>query len=130
MRLTTQITKRFEVPNDPDGSFIEVKNLTADTIESIRSRHNTTKIVDGVVEHEVNAYAVQKDIAKACLSDWGKFFDESGRPLKFTPANIAKVGQFVIAIEDEKQSFFSWVFECHQDLADEVEEESEVAAGN
>lgn len=130
MRLTTQITKRFDVPNDPDGSFIEIKHLKADVLADIKAEYTTTKAVNGVMEFEFDGHGEKKAIAKACLTDWGKFFDESGRPLKFTPVSVAKSGEFMINVDDGKQSFYKWVFNCHQELMDEVEEQEEVATGN
>lgn len=130
MRLTTEITKRFNVMDDPDNSWVEIKHLKADVLADIKAKYTTTKAVDGVMEFTFDSHGEKKEIAKACLVAWGAFFDESGRPLKFNPLNVAKAGEFTLNVGDEKTSFFNWIFGCHAELAEEVAEESEVASGN
>ncbi len=130
MRLTTEITKRFNVMDDPDNSWVEIKHLKADVLADIKAKYTTTKAVDGVMEFTFDAHGEKKEIAKACLVAWGAFFDESGRPLKFTPINVAKSGEFVLVVDSEKTSFYNWLFKCHAEMAEEVAEEEVVAEKN
>ena len=130
MRLTLKKTKRFTLPNDPDNSYIEIEHLKQNGVNEIKESTTSTKLIDGSLEIEVDGYSQKTKLAKACLTDWGGLFDESDRPLKFTPQNVAKSAEFMIVVGDEKKSFYEWIDDCRVELAEEVEEESKVAEGN
>jgi len=130
MRLTKEVTKRFEVPNDPDGGYIILRHIKSNVLAEIIDRTSSTRVENGEVVGVISGLERKKEIAKEGLTGWGNFEDESGRPLKFTPANIAKAAEFSIVTEDGKTSFFDWIDTCLADLADEVEEEQKAATEN
>jgi hypothetical protein len=130
MRLTEKKLKRFDVPNDPDKAWVSIELLKDGVLRDIKAKYTTTKVVDGEMEIEFDSHNENKDMAKACLKDWGNMFDENDRPLKFTALNVSKCGDFTLKIGEEKKSFFAWIFDCHEELAEEVAAELEVAEGN
>jgi len=130
MRLTSKKTKRFEVPNDPDGSYINIVHLKDNVVEEIKSRTSETKLVGDDIVVEVNGYAQKTELVKACLVGWGSFFDESGKELKFTPLNVSKSAEFSIVVGEEKTDFYAWIDKCREELAGEVEAETEKALVN
>ena len=99
MRLVSVKSRKVDVPNDPDGGYINIKDLSLEEVAQIDSRY--FKISDGGVSME-NYANRDADFAKACLTGWGNLFDESGRPLKFTPKNIDKASAFVIDVGGEE----------------------------
>lgn len=135
MKLTKDVEKRFEVPSDPDGGYVILQHIKPNVLAEIIDDTSETRVENGEVIGVISGLARKKAIAKAALVGWGNFEDLNGRPLKFTPANIKKVAEFTIVIEDEdgkqvKLSFYDWIDDCLADLADEVEAEQEEAAKN
>ena len=130
MRLTSKKTKRFDQPNDKDGAYINIEHLKKNVVDAIKSKTTETKLVNGDIEVTLDGHAQKTELATACLVGWGGFFDESGKELKFTPLNVAKSAEFVIVTDEERKDFYSWIDECREELADEVEKESEKATVN
>lgn len=127
MKLIAQKTKKVDVPNDPDGGFIVIKNLTQEEVAVIEGKYFevTNKEV-----RMVNYAERESEFARACLTDWGNMFDESGRPMKFTPKNIEKASAFSIEIEDKMTRFYEWVNTEREKFAEEVDEAEKEARKN
>jgi len=127
MRLTAERTKRVDIPNDPDGAYVIMRNLSLEEVARIEQDHMI------ITDKEVRtAKFVDRDgnFARECLKDWGNFFDESGKEMKFTQRNIEKAAALSIRIDERAVRFFSWVNEEREKFAEEIEKEEESARKN
>ena len=127
MRLTNERTKRVEVPNDADGGFIIIRNLSMEEITQIESKYMTISSEGVSIKDYANKVA---DFARICLKSWGNFFEAEGSPLTFNAANIERVAQAAIMIKGEKVRFFDWVNTERENFAEEVEREETEAVKN
>jgi hypothetical protein len=135
MRLTKRIKKKFYIPGDTDGGWVEIKHLKMNEIKRIEAKANEITYSskdgnDGVTKIALNPYTRSRLFAHAALTNWGNMFDVMGKPLSFNELNIAKAAEFEVSIEDEVFDFYSWVEMCRKELFDEVEAEKKVAEEN
>lgn len=127
MRLTAERTKKVYVPDDSDGGFIVIRNLSMEEIARIEQEHLV------VTDNEVRANKFAErdaNYAKACLKDWGNMFDENGGEMKFTARNIERASAYAIRVNEELKRFFEWVNEEREKFAEEVKAEEEKASKN
>lgn len=135
MQLKTRVTKQFYVPGDPDKSWIKIKHLKINEVKEIEAKVNDTKMTRDAtgemgVSVKFSSYQRVKLFAHACLVDWGGFKGQTGKPLKFSDANISDAAEFEITVDDKTFAFYEWVDECRTTLFDEVTEESDKATKN
>lgn len=133
MRLTTEKEKTVYVPNDPDGAFITIRALSKEKIAKIESKSSTTSLRDtGDAQLEIDTYRRTNGIVIACLKDWGKFFDEKGKEMKFTRQNVMLAANLSVIIEKDEDPvrLYEWIEKEHDNFLEEVEKETKEAQGN
>ena len=129
MKLVAAKTKRVDVPNDPEGGFVNIKNLTLEEVARIDAKYfSVTESGVSMVDYASR----EADFAKACLVGWGNLFDESGKELKFNGKNVERASAFAIDAGGEEGTvrFFAWVNGEREKFADEVEAEGQAAEKN
>jgi hypothetical protein len=95
MRLSKRVKKKFYVPNDPDGAWVEIKHLKINEVKKIEAKANEITYSskrgddDGETKIALNPYTRVKMFAHAALTDWGNMFDVMGKPLSFNEVNVA-----------------------------------------
>lgn len=127
MRLSDARTKTVTVPNDPDGGYIIIKNLSMEEVAQIEGKY---LIVTDKEVRMSNYSERDSDFVSACLDGWGKLFGPDNRELKFTPLNVDKSSAFVITVDEKRVRFFSWINQERVKFAEEVLEEEESARKN
>lgn len=130
MRLSKIIKDKFFVPEDEDGAFVEIMHLTLNKVREVESRVNRLSYkTDGNGKGETNfdydPYTISKLMAAECITNWGGFFDDMGRPIEFSKANISEVAAFTVLVKKEDgtdidMDLFSWVEKCRKELSDTV----------
>lgn len=106
MRLVEEKNKTVYVPDDADGAYIEIRNLSLEVTESIDSKFYVIN-ENGL---ELSDYIARDNaLARASLVGWGNFFDVNGKQLKFTPKNIEKASALSLLMDGKKVRFFEWV---------------------
>lgn len=131
MRLSLEKTKRIEVPGDPDAGYINIKELSDEQLAAIEAQSSKISMTSGDdVSVSLNSQSRTAKVAKACLTGWGNMFDEKGKILKCTPANVKKASGFVVDIDGERIRFFAWIEKCHMEFKAEIEEELGAASEN
>jgi hypothetical protein len=136
MRLTKRIKKKFYIPDDPDDGWVELKHLKMNEVKKIEAKVNEITYSskrgedDGETKIALNPYTRVRQFAIAALTDWGNMFDVMGKPMSLNEVNINKAAEFEITVDGEKFDFFSWIDKCRDDLAAEVDVETEKAEEN
>lgn len=136
MRLTLEKTKRVEIPNDPDGGYINIRLLSLNKIAQIESKCNQTGVdANSEVRISLDPFARENKVARACLVGWGNLFGPKGEELKFNHRNLILAEDFVIHIVDEKGEkqkvrFLEWVDSEHSKFYSESEDEAEDVSKN
>lgn len=124
MRLTAEKTFRREVPNDPDGAFVNIRVLSKHHLSSIESKCVENKISeDGAGSIVLNSHKRENLVARDCLTGWGNFFDEKGKELKFNIKNVTLAANFDITLDGKKVRFYEWVDSEHTKCKEEVDAE-------
>lgn len=139
MRLTKKVVKKFYIPNDSDGAWVNIRHLKINEVKKIQGKVNNMSFTsdlqgNGETKLDLNPYSVSTMMAHACLEDWGGMKDAMGRELKFESANIDKAGEFIVLVEEDGKEvefdFYSWIDKCRNELAEEVKAELVVAEEN
>lgn len=131
MKLTLDKTKRFDVPDDPDGAYITVRGLTLEEIAECESSSTELKVDgDQNASMVLDGYKRVNNIAKKCLIGWGGFFEANGKELTHSRKNQKEVARFAFDIDGVPTRFFEWVEKCHAELQDEIYGQQEVAEKN
>lgn len=133
MRLTVEKTKRFEVPNDPDGAYINIKALSLEQLARIESKCSKSGMdEDGNFSVSLDPFKRANAVSIACLTGWGGFFDVKGKELKFSVKNLREAAGLGVMMPDEDKPIrlFEWVDQCHNEFLDEIDTEAVEAAKN
>ena len=136
MRLTKRIKKKFYIPNDPDGGWVEIKYLKINEVKRIEGKVNEISYSakkgedDGETKISLNPYTRVTAFAHASLTDWGNMYDVMGKPMSFNEINIKKAAEFKIEVDGETFDFYSWIDKCREELNEEVEVETKEAEEN
>jgi hypothetical protein len=132
MRLTTERTKRIDVPDDPDKAFINIIALDLDLITKIEENCSNIIIGDSDSSDSIGFKPAKREdgIAKNCLKSFGNFFDVKGSEIKFKKSNFKEVAKFAIDIDGKRVRFFEWVANEHDKFYDEVLIEEKEATKN
>lgn len=115
-QITASVTKKIAIP-ESEGASITIKHLKSGIMQAIvqKSMQLTSKQGATGMASEIAFDLTQKprDIVNACLTGWAGFKDESGKVLKFTPLNVAKM-------IDESTEFVDFVVSEQEKLDGEV----------
>ena len=139
MQLTKQIKEKFDIPNDPDHAWVEIKHLKINEVKSISAKANSMSFSadENGSSHtrvDFDPYISSKMLAHASILNWGGMKDMFGKPLECDRKGIEKAGEFVVTIEIEGKQvefdFYGWIGKCRQELADTAKQEMEVAKEN
>ena len=130
MRLTAEKTKRVDIPNDPDGGFINIVALTLDEVERLEEKAVEYSLGEDDASYSVKPYKRANLMSRACLRGWGGLFDIKGNSLKFTKAHIKEAAKFEIIIDGQRKRFLEWVDDEHTAFLEEITKEEEEAVKN
>lgn len=133
MRLSKKITKRFNIPNDPDKGWVELKHLRPNQEQEVTSDLNDVSYQPGSTHSlsvKMNPYVRKKKLAHESIISWGNIFDTLGVPLEYTGINLDKAAEFIIYVEDEEFSFYDWIEQCRESLSAEVKKDMQAALEN
>jgi hypothetical protein len=125
MRLTNEITKKIDVPNDDDNGWVLIKHLKDNEIEEITSKVSETYMVNGETRVSIDTFERKRLLVKACLKDWGNMYKEDGSILVFNQMNLIRAAEFAIDIDDERLDFYSWIDLEREKLKEEVDKEKD-----
>jgi len=123
MRLTSEKTQRFEIPNDEDGGYINIRLLSLHDISRIEAKCNETGIDDsGNVRVNLDPFKRANLVAQDCMVGWGNMYDTKGKELKFSRKNFASAQHIVIDLggEEKPMRFSEWVDKCHSEFYDSI----------
>jgi len=126
-RLTKQVDKWFDVPNDPDNAKIKIKHLKPGEVEAIEQEANPVVLRPdgGKFSTEITIQVAKKSalLINAAVLDWEGFYNTKGNKIQCNSENKKKAAKE-----------FSWlanfVAECVENLRIEVEGELEEAEKN
>lgn len=135
MKLTKDIFRKFYVPGDPDGSWVELVHLKINQVKKLEAKANDMAFLgDGQGEGEVRVgfdpYNRSVLFAHASLHDWGGMNDVMGAPMEFNKANITKAAEFVVTIDGEDFDFYGWIDKCRIEFDADVRKELKAAEEN
>jgi len=130
MRLKKQVSRWFEVPNDPDRSQLLIKHLEpgeiADILDSVLRQRVTYRQVEGQeklqpdFEQTTNTKADREKTIQAAVRDWKNLFDEDGKPLEFNSENLLTASRRITGFNELVKTFRA---QLAADIAREEEEE-------
>jgi hypothetical protein len=127
MRIAKVVERWFEVDGDEDGARIKIRNLTpgekADIYDKVFVQQiSYKKEKDGKLTPEFNQETdklLDRELTiKKSIVDWENFFDQDGKELKCTPANMIKA-------LNEIEGFNVLISELREKLSKEIEKEKE-----
>lgn len=125
-RLKTTETMRFDLPDDPDCGWVEVRHLEDGDLQEVASLayKTVTRFRDGRPESEtVHDPIVERDeLVRRSVVGWGNFFDAGGKPMPCTDGTKRLWGR--------DPDFCRFLADCRQKLAEQVRERREQARGN
>ena len=127
MRITKNIERWFDVPNDPDKARLKIRQLTpgeqSDIIEEVyKSDIAYKKTNGGTFEPSFSQKIDRKKereltYAKA-ITDWEHFFDLKDKPMKCTIDNILRASRKI-------EGFDELVTELRAKLDEDLKQEKE-----
>jgi len=127
MRIKKVEERWFEIPGDPDKGRLKIRNPLPGELDEINEKVFSQKIIyrqnsKGKFEPEVtqnpNMKLHRELLLKATVKDWENFFDASGKPLKFSEANLLKASK-------EIPGFDELVEQLRDQLAEDISKEEE-----
>lgn len=128
-RLTKKITKRVNLPDDPDKAWVEIRYLKKGVRDRIESSATTYK---GQLNEEsgevgtVITYNMSKKtrtFLEEVLIAWDNFYNPQDDKIKCTVDNALKY-------DDEVGGFVDWLKEESDKFNEEVDKEKEPAEEN
>jgi len=100
MRPTELMEQWFELPDDPDGGRIKLRQLspgdkqdiydqTLPMVNEFRTDPETGALIPTTIQ-KINRKLDREITLTKCLVGWENFFDEKGKKLPCTPENVLK----------------------------------------
>lgn len=92
-RLMEETKIWFDLPGDPDGGRVLIRNLTDQDYAVIMGRAMKNRFVFDaeagrvVQEQGFDVLIDRVETINLAVADWEKFFDQAGKPMDCTPAN-------------------------------------------
>lgn len=137
MRITKRHAEVFYVPNDPDKSWVKIKHLKINEVKRIEEKVNNMTYGADDLSVEMNPYERVSQFSRACLVDWGNFYDVLGKPIAFDKKMLETVAEFEIQTDPEEGeeegniiSLYEWIDECRIKLTKQVKEAKAESAKN
>ena len=130
MRLKRERTKTVDIPNDPDKGSVTIKLLTLHELDLIEEKSSDLKLGEDDSSMSLKPTKRANAVARACIEGWDNFFNENGKPLKYSKNRIQLTSAFEVDLSDKTVRFFEWVDDEHEKFRKEVTEQEKVSVKN
>jgi hypothetical protein len=127
MRITKPKERWFEVPDDPDGAAVQIRQLTPGQrqdiidkafVQQVTYHQGGDKKMKPIMTQKTDTRLDREQTIIKAVVDWKNFFDQDGAKLPCNPENIVR------AIR-EIDGFAEFVADCRARLYNDLAEEEE-----